>query len=193
MAKNDKGWVKISRDLLDSAMWQRETPFEERSAWIDLILMVNHEDGEVFDKKGNVVNVPRGSCYTSIRKLADRWHWSTGKVLRYFDSLKKAKMITQTGTQTGTLVSLVNYDKFQGQRNTGGRADGIAPDRTPGRADGIRTRNKEIEEEKNTRVGARQHRRNPTMAEKMAAIEERRQRLIREEQERLKGEQNDGD
>lgn len=188
MAKNDNGWVKIYRSLFDNPLWTKE-PFTRGQAWVDLIMMVNHEDGEFINHQGNAVKVPRGSCFTSIQKLADRWHWSPNKVRRYIGTLTDMQMVKQTGEPTGTLLSLVKYDDFQGGRRTGGTTDG----RTDGRTDGTRTRsNKEIEEEKNTRVGARQHRRNPTMAEKMAAIEERRQRLIREEQERLKGEQNDG-
>ena len=175
MAKND-GWVKIYRSLFDDPLWTKE-PFTRGQAWVDLIMMVNHEDGEFINHQGNAVKVPRGSCFTSIQKLADRWHWSPNKVRRYIGTLTDMQMVKQTGEPTGTLLSLVKYDDFQGGRRTGGTTDG----RADGRTDGTRTRNnKEIEEGKNARAARPHHK---TLAEKLAAIEERRQRLEREEQE----------
>lgn len=175
MAKNDNGWVKIYRSLFDNPLWTKE-PFTRGQAWVDLIMMVNHEDGEFINHQGNAVKVPRGSCFTSIQKLADRWHWSPNKVRRYIGKLTDMQMVKQTGEPTGTLLSLVKYDDFQGGRRTGGRTDG----RTGGTTDGTRTRREEDKEGKNTRTARPHHK---TLAEKLAAIEERRQRLEREEQE----------
>ena len=42
------GWVKIHRQIQDNAIWMSDEPFDSRSAWIDLILMANHEDKEVY-------------------------------------------------------------------------------------------------------------------------------------------------
>lgn len=176
MAKSS-GWVKISRELLDSSIWKTDKPFDERSAWIDLILMANHEDGEFIDRQRKLIKIPRGSLYTSTGKLAQRWHWSRNKVIRYLGTLTGTQMVTQTGTQTGTLLTLVNYDKFQGRRTADGAADGTSY----GAADGARTRNKEeYKEEKNSRSRSNSTR-NKTQAEKMAAIEERRQKLLAKE------------
>ena len=131
--KNSAGWVVLSRSLLNSNIWKMDEPHNYKSAWIDLILMVNHEDGEIITRKGEVVKVPRGSTFTSIRKLAERWGWSAGKVLRYLETLTEAQMITQTGTRSGTLLSLVNYSNFQGRRNTDGYTDGNTDGNTGGR------------------------------------------------------------
>ena len=74
MASKDKhGWVKISRDILNNILWLSEEPFDVRSAWIDLILMVNHEDAEFLTRRGEIVKIPRGSTLTSIRKLSLRY------------------------------------------------------------------------------------------------------------------------
>ena len=191
MARSKNGWIRINRDILNSTIWNAPEPFTYRDAWIDLILMVNFEDREIVTRHGTVVKIPRGATFTSLQELSDRWHWSKGRTQRYIKLLKNLKMVTADGTADGTLLSLVNYDKFQGARYADGTANDTADGPSDGPADGPRIKKeKEREEGKNTRRRAR----TPTLAEKMAAIEERRQRLIREEQERLKGEQqNDGD
>lgn len=147
--KNSAGWVVLSRSLLNSNIWKMDEPHNYKSAWIDLILMVNHEDGEIITRKGEVIKVPRGSTFTSIRKLAERWGWSAGKVLRYLETLSEAQMITQTGTHSGTLLSLVNYSNYQGRRNTDGHADGNAD----GNAGGRRTTMNNNEQQRRTRRG----------------------------------------
>lgn len=118
MAKKSKGWVIIDRKLYDNEIWKNPEPFCRRAAWIDLILMVNHEDAEVTFKGGQKVKVPRGSTYTSYRHLADRWHWSIGKVQRFLSYLTDTQSVTLTGTPSGTLLSLVKYEDFQSVRYT---------------------------------------------------------------------------
>ena len=112
-----KGWVKIHRSILDNAIWDSDQPFDKRSAWVDLILNANYEDGKVFTKTG-VVDVPRGSIYTSIRHLSDRWKWSKGKVENFLRTLMRTQMVTLTGTPAGTLISLINYGKFNTAKDT---------------------------------------------------------------------------
>ena len=177
MAKND-GWVKLYRSLFDNPLWA-EGPFSRGQAWVDLILMANHEDGEFVDHQGNIVKVPRGSCYTSIQKLAGRWKWSAGKVRRFLSTLTDMQMVKQTGKQTGTLLSLVKYDDFQGDRRADGTTDGTAD----GTTDGTRTRNKEVKEEKKSSSRSNYKSQN----DKLKAIEARKQRLEREQ----KGANND--
>lgn len=161
--KDKKGWIVLSRSLLDSAIWNTDEPHNDKSAWIDLLLMVNHEDGQVITRKGEVIKVPRGSTFTSIRKLSERWGWSKGKVLRYIKTLTEAQMVTQVGITSGTLLSLVNYDNFQGRRDTDGYADGYAD----GNAGGTRTTmNNNEQQRKNKRASAP-----PSLEDKFAAIE----------------------
>ena len=121
-----KGWIKIDRGIVENTLWQTEEPFDVRSAWIDLILMANHEKAEVLTKRGDVLNISRGSMLVSTQKLADRWHWSRGKVVRYIEMLKNLGMITKIGTRSGTLLSLVKYSVFQGRWTADGTADGTA-------------------------------------------------------------------
>ena len=147
MAHNSN-WIKLYRQIFDNDLWQSDEPFDRRSAWIDLILLANHKDGYFINSKGILIKVPRGSHFTSTRVLADRWHWSRGKVDRYLRLLSETGSVTLSVTPSGTLLSLVNYDDFQGGRATD-RATNDTTDRATNRATDEPQTEPEQEEYKN--------------------------------------------
>lgn len=155
MAHNGNlNWVKINRSIFDNFLWKKNTPFDVRSAWIDLILLANHEDGQFMTSRGELIKIPRGSHFTSTRSLAERWHWNRDTVSRYIRTLVDAEMLTQTATHSGTLLSLVNYDNYQGgaatDHATHRAADHTADHTAEYATDHARTR---IEEDKNDKEG----------------------------------------
>lgn len=113
----NSNWVKINRSIFSNFLWVDSEPFCKRAAWIDLILLANHEDGEMLSSKGDLIKIPRGSHFTSIRNLSTRWNWSCNKVRRFLGTLVSTGMITVSSTGSGTLLSLVKYDDFQGERH----------------------------------------------------------------------------
>ena len=110
------GWVKIHRQIQENAIWTSDEPFDSRSAWIDLILMANHEEKEVF-QSGKFFMIKRGQLHRSQIKLAERWHWTKKRVNNFLKELKKVNMIdfksSKGGTTQGTTITIVNYDLFQ--------------------------------------------------------------------------------
>ncbi|WP_322020128.1 hypothetical protein [Clostridium butyricum] len=52
------GWQKIYRDIQDHWLWE-DKPFSRGQAWIDLILLVNHEDNKTLID-GELIEVKRG-------------------------------------------------------------------------------------------------------------------------------------
>lgn len=88
-------------------------PFDERSAWIDLILLVNHEDNKVFIN-GNIIIVKRGQRITSLNKLASRWKWTRKKVTKFLETLEQDDMIILKREQGKyTTITITNYGKYQ--------------------------------------------------------------------------------
>ena len=76
------GWVMLHRKIRECSIWDSDEPFDMRSAWIDLVMMVNFEDKRtVFN--GKAITVKAGQRITSIRKLADRWHWGVNRTKRF--------------------------------------------------------------------------------------------------------------
>ena len=74
------GWIRIHRKIQDCWIWEIDKPFDERSAWIDLLLLANHKDVKI-PFNGELTLVKRSQLITSVRKLADKWKWNKDKVL----------------------------------------------------------------------------------------------------------------
>lgn len=147
----DKGWIKLNRQIVDHWVWQDH---EFAFAWIDLLLMVNHENKKILvDGKPTVIK--RGQTLTSIKKLANRWRWSRNRVYRFLGALERDNMITRNGTPNGTTLTIENYGKYQSRWNTNGTPnetpDGTSDGTSDGTPGGTQTRtiknDKECKEE----------------------------------------------
>ena len=140
-----QGWVHIHRSLLEHFVWA-DKPFNMGAAWVDLILMANHEKKKIVID-GKIVVIKRGQTFASCRSLSTRWGWSLGKVKRFTDMLEHEQMVIAERSKNGTLLTLVNYDNFQNTRNTDG-----TPTEHQRNADGTLTeRNKELKNDKNVK------------------------------------------
>ena len=105
----DKGYIKLYRDVCSHWIWNDS---DYLKAWIDILMMVNHEDKKIlFDKK--LITVKRGSRITSIRSLSARWGWSRGRVSRFLDMLERDKMIATKRDTKKTMINVVNYGFYQ--------------------------------------------------------------------------------
>lgn len=106
-----KGWISLHRQIWDSWVW-KDKPFSKGQAWIDLLLMANHEDKKTLIGNQLVV-VKRGSRITSIRKLCDRWGWSNTKVRAFLSLLEQDGMIVVESDTKKTTLTIVNYSDYQ--------------------------------------------------------------------------------
>ena len=111
--KEDKGWVKLHRNIQDHWLWNSEQePFDMRSAWSDLIMMMNFEDRK-FKMGQELVFVERGQRITSERKLSELWNWSRTKVRNFLEILEKDGMIEVKKTSKRTVIKICNFDLYQ--------------------------------------------------------------------------------
>ncbi|MDD6906582.1 MAG: DnaD domain protein [Finegoldia magna] len=108
------GWISIHRKIQQSDIWLDKEPFDKRSAWIDLIMMANHEDRQVlFDEK--FIEVKRGEKITSLRMLSEKWKWSRSKVKRFLKLLESGSMIELKIDHQKTTYKIVNYNVYQNE------------------------------------------------------------------------------
>ncbi len=107
-----EGWIKIYRQIRNHWIWKDKEPFDKRSAWIDLLLSVNHKSKKI-PFENDFIEIERGQTLTSIKQLAERWSWSRHKVSDYLNQLEQDTMIVQVRDTRKTLVSIVNYSKYQ--------------------------------------------------------------------------------
>jgi len=121
--KPNKGWIKVYRDIRDHWIWSCER-HSKQSAWFDLLMMVNHEDHTIMVGNKRIV-VHRGQVWTSYKKLKDSWQWSNDRLYGFIDQLVEDHMIAVNPTNTGTLITVLNYKKYQGSSDV----DAVAPER----------------------------------------------------------------
>ena len=105
-----QGWTAIHRKLQDHWLWE-DKPFSKGQAWIDLLLLANHDDKKIL--LGNeLVEVKCGSFITSELKLMERWGWGKAKTRSFLDLLQKDGMIVKMSDRKQTTINIVNYSVY---------------------------------------------------------------------------------
>jgi hypothetical protein len=135
------GWIKLHRKIIETNGYFSE-PFCRNMAWVDLLLLANH-DTDYFRCRGVKVEVLRGQCGYSEPTLAKRWKWSKGKVRRFLNDLKNDSRIVLQKNNVTTLISITNYDTYQTSDTANGTANG--PQTDP---------NKNVKNDKKKNIGA---------------------------------------
>ena len=116
------GYILIHRQISENEVW-KDKPYTRGQAWIDLIMKANFKDVRKIIK-GKRVTIRRGQVLRSVENLAEDWGWSNGKVRRFLSYLTGEKMVQQTGTPCGTLITIENYETFQNPRHSNGTPNG---------------------------------------------------------------------
>lgn len=110
-------WIKLYQAIESSPIWKSPEPFDKRAAFVDLLLCAAWKDCTLTGKRESVDLRP-GQFQTSIRFLANRWHWNKRKVERFLGTLVETETVTLKGTPNGTLITLINYGFYQHPRDT---------------------------------------------------------------------------
>ncbi len=113
----EEGYIKISRKFFSSETWEAARTFSECEAWLDLIQSARFDATQpaTVGIGGRNVTWGRGQYPASVRFLANRWQWGSKRVRIFLETLKKKGMITTDDTQGVTVITLVNYDKYNGE------------------------------------------------------------------------------
>lgn len=113
------GFVKLWRDILESYLF--ELPPSHLKVALACISMANWEPVEHWDGSTKLV-VPRGSFVVDTRKLAERLRLGRQAVRCALNNLTKGGFTTQHTTRRLMIVSLVNYERYQGREERGNPA-----------------------------------------------------------------------
>ena len=117
-----KGYIKLYRDISDNPLWLLE-PFTKAQAWVDLLLLANYKQGLIVVKNGSLVAIKRGECGYSMKALSERWKWSRKKVAHFIKFLKNAEMIQQKIVENHSIITILNYEYYQGEQQTEQQSD----------------------------------------------------------------------
>ena len=108
-----KGFIMLSRSFFENELWEAKRTYSDAEAWLDLIQLARFEDGERTVRIGKVEVVEkRGQVATTLCVLADRWGRTKRSVMCLLAKLKLRSMIAVDGSQNATVITLINYDKY---------------------------------------------------------------------------------
>ena len=100
----DEGYITLSRRFFASKIWQ---------AWLDLIQSARFEPSAITSRIGCYeVTWNRGQYPASVKYLANKWGRSERWVRSLLERLRRDKMITTDNSQGVTVITLVNFDKY---------------------------------------------------------------------------------
>jgi hypothetical protein len=150
-------WIKVYRKLSRSDLWLSE-PFTRGQAWMDLLMLAAYRPGFV-RLRGVRVDYERGQYATAERFLCERWRWSRGKLRRFLDELETGQQIVQQKSNASTVVTIINYERYQDSSTADDTANRTADGPQTGpqtvqQTDQIQER-KELKKEKKDKKGER--------------------------------------
>lgn len=110
-----QGWIKLYRELTEKPIWLLSTS-NQRSVLIVILALANHAEKK-WEWQGQPFMVKPGQFITSLASLAEKsgkgvTAESVRKALKRFTKLE---FITDVGTKTGRLITIVNWGKYQGE------------------------------------------------------------------------------
>ena len=139
---------------MDNAIFL-ELPYDRWHAF-EFLLLKARRFPTVTILKGKPIKLEVGQLICGEDKLASKWGWSRGKVKRYLDMLENLGMIKKNGTPYGTLITIENYTKYQGECSYSDTSldttDGTPLDTSDDTSDGTHKKNvKKEKKEKNVK------------------------------------------
>ena len=109
------GYYRMRRGWLEHPALRGE-PYDRRSAWMWLIEEAGWKDRRQ-EVGGRIINLKRGQLSHSTRFMAKAWGWSEARVRRFLTRLKTDAMIDAGSDAGQNLITICNYEKYQGGLN----------------------------------------------------------------------------
>ena len=116
----EAGWIKIYRSILDSPCGSRGAVYLGAMVW--LVIQARHTDGY---EKG--VELKRGQLFVGRHEMAGLLDISEMAVRCLLAKLEQTGFITRKTTSKGTVITICNYDIYQGEETEEQPADNQQP------------------------------------------------------------------
>lgn len=105
-----KGYIKLHRDIVDHWLWLDP---KHLKAWLYLLCKAAWEPRTIPFNKDEKVTIGRGQILTTIRQLMGQWGYYAQATLDFLNVLEKEGMITRESYAKFSIITIVNYDKYQ--------------------------------------------------------------------------------
>jgi hypothetical protein len=109
--KNQQGWIKLHRPLLNDIVWSGSTP-EQKTVLITILLMADRESNE-WEWMGKKFKTQPGQMVTSNASIMEAAQVSRQNVRSALQRLEKLKFLTIESTNTGMLITICNWTLYQ--------------------------------------------------------------------------------
>jgi hypothetical protein len=110
MEPKETGYIKIWRSIFSDELYDDpRIKHNIISAWYDLLLLANWSDSDYGDRV-----IRRGQVARSKKFLAMRWRVNEKTVSKWLQRYKMQGKIVIDSTRGGTLITILNYAKYQG-------------------------------------------------------------------------------
>lgn len=108
-----QGWIKLYRNLLEKSIWKNSTP-EQKVILMVVLLLANHKYNQ-WEWHGEQFTCQPGQFVTSLESLLyySGKNISIQKIRTALKKFKKYEFLTWETTNTGSLITVVNWDKYQ--------------------------------------------------------------------------------
>jgi DNA-binding transcriptional regulator YhcF (GntR family) len=104
-----KGWITLHRKLLKNPICQKPSYL---SVWIHLLLMANYEETSfIWNNKKQILR--KGQLLTGLKVLSKETGIAQTTVYRILNYLENEKQIKQEKTTKYTVITILNWDKYQ--------------------------------------------------------------------------------
>ena len=113
---SNKGWVKLHREQFGHWVSKNKEPFCDGYAWCYLYANANHKKG-IVNFRNEYIEVERGQLLRSKLQLQENFKWTRRHVENFLLALKNDEMITYRMTNRYTVITILNYEKYQGKED----------------------------------------------------------------------------
>ncbi len=108
------GWIKIDTEITKHWLWQDA---ERLKWWLDMLIMAAWKDHKQLVGK-QLVTLRRGQFIASLSFLCKRWGRSRSMVEPFLDLLQEDGMISKEVDKNISVISVLNYEKYQAISDT---------------------------------------------------------------------------
>lgn len=117
------GYIKLYRSIQETDVLYEHHRYSKREAWLDLLLEAAWCDHCVMYGNRKIF-VHRGDVIHSVRTLGKRWSWGIASVTRFLALLKTERMAEHRTERGIHIITIVNYNHYQGADEENGTLSG---------------------------------------------------------------------
>lgn len=107
---DNSGWIKLHRVILDNPVVTKDS--DHFFVWCYLLLNATHKPHDTMFGKERITLLP-GQLVTGRKRIAKNLGVNEYKVMRILKRLENAQQITQQSKPFGTLITILNWQRYQ--------------------------------------------------------------------------------